>query len=217
MHRLLKNTFCVLICIASSQISRADVITSYSTPGELANSAGSQNLGQSVTTPSAVQYSEITFNFFGQFFDSGVGWREGASWAEGELFLLNQVYFGTADDLSASTPGFLAFTDSIQPEGEGNEWIFTPEVSLSPGEMYFFYVRNAGQRFGAIKAFTQGDPYTDGIYSQTATGNSNSNFGQSPGNDWHFELEGTPIPEPSTLLLGTLASVGLLMRRRHTS
>ncbi len=201
MKITLTATFCILISIAFLQVSQAEVITSYSTPGGPAQLNGSIEIGQSITTPNTIPHAQITFNFYG----SGSNpFTEGDPIAGGEMFLLTQLYQGVADDLSTSTPGFLAVTDSIQADGIGTEWVFDPGLILRPNTSYYFYARNVPS---IGKALTQNNPYPGGAYYQALNG-TGTTFGPSGQNDWHFELEGTPVPEPSTLCLCLLLGIG---------
>ncbi len=208
MYRLIAITLGVLISITNSQTSQADVITSLSTPGGPTQLNGSIEIGQSITTPDTGSYSQITFNFYGR---GSSPFTEGAPIAGGEMFLLTQLYRGVADDLSASTPGFLALTDSIQADGIGTEWVFDPSLILHPNTSYYFYARNVPD---INKAFTQNNPYPGGAYYQALNG-TGTTFGPSGLNDWHFELEGTPVPEPTSGILTLILCIALFTRRKR--
>lgn len=192
------------------------VVTSYSTPGATAANS-SRNIGQSVTTPAGGSFSELTFNFFEAGFLAGGAFSEEAPFAEGELFLLTQEYLGTADDLSISTPGFLASTTALQPEGAGLEWVFDSGVTLQPATQYYLYAKNPGASFGTLKALSSSSStlYAGGVYYQTQNGGSSTPYFPSNSNDWHFELEGvTAVPEPSAFVLITIVgSLAATIRR----
>lgn len=208
---IFRSTLFLVMALVYSLESPAEVIASLSTPGGPIQSNSSRNIGQSVTTPTGSVVRDLAFNFFGTTF----GFTQGNASAEGELFLLSQEYLGVSDALSSSTIGFLAFTDTIQPDGSGLEWAFAPGTALQPNTQYFFYARNTGPQSGDGKAFTQFDPYLGGNYYQTSSGSSSSNFFRTTFNDFHFELEGTAVPEPSSILLGFAACTFMASRRRR--
>lgn len=194
------------LALVSSELS-AEVVVSF-TPSDVSASV-SPNFGQSVTTPNTVQFRDISFNFFTA--DLVGTFVIGDPLAEGELFLLTSEYLGAPEDISSSTPGFVAQTTTIRADGNGTEWSFDSDVLINPDTQYFFYARTSSF---TRKAFSNSDAYADGEYYES--GNDSSNFTLSQSRDWFFELEGTAVPEPASAgFLSLLLGVGLLKRHRR--
>ncbi len=83
--------------------------------------------GQSFTVPAA--YDTLRFNWIG-----GPGSVAGPI-AFGTAYLLSMEYLGPADQLSASTPGFVAAILSI----DGGQYVFSPTVRVEAGRRYWIY------------------------------------------------------------------------------
>ena len=196
------------LALISSELS-AEVVVSF-TPSDVSGSI-SPNFGQSVTTPNTVKFRDISFNFFTA--DLVGTLVVGDPLAEGELFLLTSEYLGAPEDLSSSTPGFVAQTTTIRADRDGTEWSFDSDVLINPDTQYFFYARTSSF---IRKAFSNSDAYPDGAYYES--GNASSNFTSSQSRDWFFELEGTAVAVPEPVGAGSLSlllGVGLLKRRRR--
>jgi hypothetical protein len=191
--------------IISAEASQADTIVLYNPNANDSSGSTINSWGQSLTTPDTVSHNNITFNAFRVVSVSPFTIQPHA---EGEVFILTQEYLETPVSLSANTPGYLSHTSTTQMEEGGLEWIFPPDEALDLATTYYFYARNTMD----VRLVSQIGTYDGGLYYQSISG-TNNYFG-SENVDWHFELEGTPIPEPSRLLLGALAVVGLCLRRR---
>ena len=143
--------------------------------------------GNSLTTPAGGAWDDITFNWFSD--------NPGSTpTAFGTLFILTQEYLGTPSNLSTSTPGFLAQSQSIA----GGMYIFNPSVVLQPNTRYFFYANASGFLTG------NSDVPGENLYFTFAAGNP---FIASIA-DANYRLSGDvvarAVPEPASLmLLGT--------------
>jgi hypothetical protein len=92
-------------------------------------------LGQSVTIPGAASYDNIRFNWDGSIRTTPTAAAERGPIAAGTLFILTREYLGLPADLSASTPGYLAQSSSI----EDGRYVLPASVTLTGGAKYWFY------------------------------------------------------------------------------
>jgi len=112
--------------------------------------------------------------------------------ASGDLFLLSQSYSGAPNALSGATPGFLAESTGIS----SGFWDFASPVTLQPNTQYFVYMDSAGSNSFASQ---QGTALAGASgYFTFAPGA----YGPSP--VLAFNLTGTVVPEPESLLLAAL-------------
>ncbi len=191
-----------LLLLVVPTLGRAAVVTQY-TAGT--NSVANFYLGQSFTTPLDFLYGTLTFNFY-------AGSSASTPEAAGTAFLLTQPYTGAPADLGFGTPGLLAGSTS----SANGVYMFNPGTILATGTTYYLYT-NAS--FVTASGITTGSGYAGGnAYAATGSGN----FASFTGRDFNFTLNGIamglPIPEPSTLIIGFVASlggVGLAARRRR--
>lgn len=161
--------------------------------------------GQSLTTPGPSAWDNLRFNWFSDVAAT-------TPTAFGTLFLLDQEYLGAPSALSSLIPGFLGQSQSIV----SGQYVFDPGVTINPNTQYFVYATEKG-----LLAGETADTYAGGIlYSDNASG-PNGTFFQFTNQDAAFRLEGSrtqlaPVPEPSSLVLWSLAAVGAwgLRRRR---
>jgi len=153
-------------------------------------------LGQSVTTANGGPWHVLSYSFFSDT-------QATLPAASGTLFLLSVAYAGTPQALSASTAGFIAASQSIS----AGVYYFDPGVILQPNTQYFFYT-NAS----FIVSGSATDTYTGGT-AYYALGAA-SNFTSLPA-DANFTLNGTPVPEPGTVLLVGSAVLALMALRRR--
>jgi hypothetical protein len=165
------------------ETARADIITQ-----NTAGTTGANTFfpGQSLTTPGGGPWDHITFNFFSDV-------PATTPTAAGTLFLLSQEYLGTPADLSSSTPGFLAQSQSIS----GGMYIFDPSIALQPNTQYFFYANASFLNSGGNTVPGGNVYFTFSATSPFVGSNVSSNH----------RLSGTPAHEPSGAIL---ASIGIL-------
>ncbi|MFH1268365.1 MAG: PEP-CTERM sorting domain-containing protein [Planctomycetota bacterium] len=127
--------------------------------------------------------------------------------AAGTLFIFDQEYLGATSFLSSSVPGFIAQSQGVTD----NRYVFDPNVTLNGNTQYFLYSDTSQGLRGGYD-----DPYAGGIKYYTIT--SWAPFNRAPGLDYAFQLEGTVVPEPSSLLIWSLiglSSAGIGWRRRR--
>jgi len=177
----------------------AGVILSFGVGGSGGGNA--QDPGLSVITPAGESWSNIQFNFY----QSG----SGTSYAIGNLFLLSQVYTGTPQALSASTPGFIA-----QASGNGTVYTFSNSIILLSNTRYYFFADLGLSDFALTNVSSgSGDLATNQSYGAA---NGNSNFTTRPF-DINFSLSGTVagVPEPSSFAIFVVTGIaGYRIKRR---
>lgn len=99
--------------------------------------------GQSFTTGNSTLYDRISISVYtepGGFADgtnSSIGDASNPQ-ADGSLFLLSGEYLGRAQDLSSTTAGFIAQSQSIA----GGSWVFDSSVALEGNSEFWFYTLN---------------------------------------------------------------------------
>lgn len=148
-----------------------------------AGSVGTSNFaGQSLVTPGAGSFNDLRFNWFT---------LAGPPAAFGTLHVLTQEYLGLPGDLSPSTPGFVARSESIVD----NQYRFAPGVTLTGGTQYWVYTDTQGS---FVMSFF-GSTYADGDFY--LTGLPTLPFRKaiaSPGVflDANFRLQGRAVPTP---------------------
>ncbi|MFH1919975.1 MAG: PEP-CTERM sorting domain-containing protein [Planctomycetota bacterium] len=128
--------------------------------------------------------------------------------AAGTLFIFDQEYLGPTSFLSSSAPGFIAQSQGVTD----NRYVFDPNVTLNGNTQYFLYSDTSQGLRGGYD-----DPYAGGIGYVDSGGFWWTGFNRRP-DDYAFQLEGTVIPEPSSLLIWSLiglSSAGIGWRRRR--
>jgi hypothetical protein len=192
------TTILFLLCVIfQTDALHADLIRSHTGS---AGGGSAQDPGIRLTTPNVgTSWNNLTFNFF----DS----RNGTDRALGNLFLLDALYTGTPQGLSSSTTGFLA-----QAAGNGSVYTFAPDVTLSSNTTYYFFA-DLGLPPGNSTFISDSSGVSPGHLSYGSV-NGNMNFTSIP---WHihYELSGSAVPEPSSLLLVGLGVAGVLIRRKR--
>lgn len=153
--------------------------------------------GESFTTPTGGPWDALTFNFFA---DAPAVTPE----ASGTAFLLSQEYLGTPGNLSSSTPGYIAESDSIS----GGVYLFAPGVTINANTEYWVYdtapVEITGTTVGV------------GTPGEHAYGSNGNDFVSLPGSIANFTVSGSPAsnaPEPSTWAAVAIAWSFILRRR----
>jgi hypothetical protein len=207
--------------------------------------------GQSITTATGGPYTNITFNFFDNVFlgftpiirDANGNFVSGdqpiyadVPLARGSLFILDREYLGTIGNLNASTPGFVAQSQSAT----NDIYSFDPLKILQGGTQYFLYSNGdmreaADPRARSTPRYAGGNIYAGGqaySYSPQFFGAGAQNtFEARPTVDLNFRLSGTPVnvttpttpgavPEPSEWLAMGMAAAsvgGLMLRARRKS
>jgi hypothetical protein len=187
--------------VLASPVS-AVVISQYQ-PG-LASGGTAQAPGQSLTTPSGGSgWDQIRFRFYHN--------ETGASYAIGTIYLLNQAYAGTPQDLSSATVGYIA-----EASGDGSSYTFAPTLVLEPDTQYFIFADLELSSGSTTHVSSESGGTFSGGGSYGAA-NGNGNFTARPF-DIAFSLEGmTVIPEPEVAFLALLGSLTLGLRRREKS
>jgi hypothetical protein len=207
--------------------------------------------GQSMTTATGGPYTNITFSFFDNVFqgftpiirDANGNFISGdqpiyadVPLARGSLFILDREYLGTIGNLNASTPGFVAQSQSAT----NDIYSFDPLKILQGGTQYFLYSNGdmreaADPRARSTPRYAGGNIYAGGqaySYSPQFFGAGAQNtFEARPTLDLKFRLSGTPVastpttpgaavPEPSEWLAMGMAGAsvcGLMLRARRRS
>jgi len=201
---VLFSLLAAILMLVSQSNAAAGTILSFG----IGNTDGgnAQDPGLSLLTPTGGPWNDITFNFY-QNSEAG---SPGAPYALGKLFLLDQVYSGKPQDLSASTTGFLA-----QASGDGSVYAFDNSVTLLPNTTYFFYA-DLGLPNGDltyVSDFSGGDLTTNQTYGAP---NGNGNFLKFPW-DINFSLNGNvvAVPEPSSFAMLAVAGIAMCLVRRR--
>jgi hypothetical protein len=182
----------VMVILMSGTEAKATIIVENTAgTGVLAND---EYLGQSLTTPLGVGWNDIQFSFLYEDLNTSVV----TSVAFGTLYLFDSEYGGAPQALSTS--GYLAQSTAISSGAFGDKYSFAPSVVLSPNTKYYFYADTqfpAGSINGGGDSYSGGENYFGGA-------NASDNFILFSDLDTNFRLEGSPVPEPATvLLLGT--------------
>jgi len=161
--------------------------------------------GQSLTMPEGPRpWNQLSFNWF-SFSESSLL----TPTAFGTLFLLDQEYLGTPAGLNETLSGFLAQTSQIS----AGRYVFHPQVTLQPGQQYFFYTNASGLMLtGSPVGVNPGGRF---YFTRQDTGNfifedQASNF---EGADANFRLSGRPVPTPA--MLPALVGLGIAAVRRR--
>lgn len=196
MKRAIKVTIVGVVCFLTSVASVSAETILENSPGGLTTG---KSIGQSLTTPAGGPWNNVEF-----------GWLNtvGSLVASGNLFLLNQEYLGTPESLSNSTTGFIAESQNTT----GGQFFFAASVVMQPNTQYFLYTDQAQPNLSSTpnNSSVGGEGYT------ALFGNSSFNTGTFVF-DHSFRLEGTVVPEPSTLALGVFGMAGLGWRRKRQS
>lgn len=161
--------------------------------------------GQSLTTPEGpLPWNQLSFNWF-----SFSAFSLLTPTAFGTLFLLEQEYLGPPVELSETVPGFLAQTSQISD----GMYVFNPQVTLRPGQQYFFYTNASGLMLtgSPVSAYPGGQFYL----SRQSTGNFifEDRASSFDGADANFRLTGKPVPTPA--MLPALVGLGIATVRRR--
>lgn len=181
---------CFVAFLLPSRLA-ADIIASH-TAEILTNSPGF--FGESVITPTGPGWNNITFNWISP---------TSSPVAFGTLFLLSQQYLGTPAALSSSTAGFLAASTGIS----SGKYVFPSAVVLLPGTTYWFYSNGLISAGAITLGCPSGSCPSLAIYFSAS---ANTNFAGDNVGQENFSLQGTAVPEPSSLVLLASGLAGLL-------
>jgi hypothetical protein len=172
----------------------ADIIsTNFS--GVSGNSNG-QTPGELVITPDGGPWDDLAFNFYD---------TSGNPYALGDLYLLTSAYTGTPQALSTSTSGFLAVATAAS-----DQWVFDPAVSIDADTHYYFYM-SENPPTGTVADIAGSSAFG----SAGGTGNFVSRpFAMQYTLDGTVQGSSAPEPAAVTLLLGGVAMISVVKRRR---
>jgi hypothetical protein len=153
--------------------------------------------GQSFTTGPALEYSNLSFNFYQ--WDVGLPAYAPATQT---YFLLNKEFLGRNDQLSAATPGFMATTTGVS----GDQWVFDPSVTLLGNTQYWLY-GNGSYDVSTLGTFAVGSTYSGGQLYASGGGPENA-FSAESGYDLAFTINSGLVPEPASLELCIFSLTG---------
>ena len=204
---LIRHTIAALLLgTAALQPAYAGVIASNLAGDHRAHDGPTYSMGQSFTVEGSGQFSDITLSFYS---------TPGGPEAPGTIYLYNSAFTGTNTQLGTGS-GLLG--SAIGVAGVYN---FGSSIELTGSTKYYAYVasRNPGLLYDANNSYVGGEAYQ----AEAGTG---FKFDAISFVDYTFNATGTPIapsagpvPEPATwmFMIGGLAMVGALMRRRVAS
>lgn len=141
-------------------------------------------IGQSFTVPGSGAINFARFNFYNSL---------ARPIAPGTLYVLNREYLGAPQDLSPTTPGFMARSQS----SVDGEYQFAADVTLTAGMLYWAYLPDRLQPVGGFQASTYdgGDAYVANFATQNFRKVSASAIGggvvPDEFTDWNFRLKGS--------------------------
>jgi hypothetical protein len=212
--------------VAVPSVASATPIISVTT-GSSFNDNGGNAEGQSLLTPKigAFGWDDIEFNWYTSTVPTAPTSANLVPYAPAgsNVFIFTQAYTGTPAGLDSLTAlqkiadGFVAESTGTVTDGSGNAYTFAPTLTLQVNTEYFIYTDTV------LAA-----PIVDGtgggsgdLQRYRAVGSSEPYLG--PNNTTTmFTLQGTAVPEPSTLALfgaGLLALAGFAAfgRRKTTT
>lgn len=190
--------------IAAFQPAHADVIASNLEGSHRAHDGPTYYMGQSFTVEGSGQFNDITLSFYS---------TPGGPEAPGTVYLYDSAFTGTNTQLGTGS-GLLS--SAIGVAGVYN---FGSSIELTGSTKYYAYLasRNPGLLYDANNSYAGGEAY------QAEAGNG-FKFDAISFVDYTFNATGSPlaissagaVPEPATwmFMIGGLAMVGALMRRR---
>ena len=199
-----------LLALSASPASASPVSIANSLNGATGYSAYAH--GEGVTTPTGGPWSNITFSWI--YNNSGTN----EDVAFGTLYLLSQPYAGTPSGLSTSTPHFIASATA-----SGGVYTFASNVVLNSSTEYYFYCNanpgSVSETATETSAFVSGGqgPQVQYIAAGSLT---SANFAASTSSSDNnlFQLSGTAVPEPATLVQACTAmffGLGYMLRKRE--
>ncbi|MFC5051157.1 PEP-CTERM sorting domain-containing protein [Rubritalea spongiae] len=158
--------------------------------------------GQSFIFSNGTSWNSLTVSLF-----STAGNPSATPFAAGTLFLLDSEYLGAQAALSPATAGFIAETSNVI----NGEWVFNPTKSIDANTQYWIYTQ--GEAITPI-AFNDSNNYADGIAYQDTGGG----YGAASYADLAFSIQGSAVPEPSSVFLFGIGSLlGFTVRRRRVN
>jgi hypothetical protein len=138
--------------------------------------------GQSLVIPGGGSFNNLRFNWYT---------FAGSPAAFGTLYLLTQEYLGLPGDLSPSTPGFVARSETIVD----NQYRFAPGITLTGGTQYWVYTDTQGSFVTSFfgSTYAGGDLYLTGVPTLPFR-----KAIAAPGVflDANFRLQGSAVPAP---------------------
>ena len=145
--------------------------------------------GQSVTIPGTGSYNTLRFSWYHYN-------PAGTPKAFGTLYLLTQEYSGIPADLSPSTPGFVARSETIKD----NQYVFPSGTTVLGGTRYWFYSDTRGQFTGSFNKdiYPGGDLYTTGWATNPFT-RSQASWLRLPSGEYLKPEPGTGVDANFTL------------------
>lgn len=198
MRRAPQMLLALALLLSRPELADAGTIVDFTTA---TNSASGLAFGQEVSTGSGGPWDDITFSFLSE--------PSGTPVASGSIFLLSQQYFGTPQNLSSSTSGYLAESTGVA----NGAWDFASSITLQANTNYWFYTN--GSVVGSFNFNVPGNAGEHYYDSVTIGGNF---MLEAPSSTADFRLTGDPVgvsstPEPSSFVLFGIAVTGLGVAR----
>lgn len=165
------------------------LVTVVDVSGQVTMTTGNY-VGQSFGVPAGPSIDNLRFNWYAYASVADQAAHNEGTTAFGTLYILSQEYLGRPADLSASTPGFIAKSDS----NDGQQYFFPPAVTLAGGAEYWVYADTSG---AYVESFSVSS-YVDGDNYVTGQGTSPLPFRKNAASSLLLPGGGFQVPPPGT-------------------